>query len=147
MEKAFTVNKKKKIIIVAAVVIILIATISYFTPNNGREKVQTERAGPDKKLLVGDWLRTDAQYLIRINEVFNDGTLNAQYFNPNPINVGQGLWEEGDRSLKIVVELRDEYYPGSTYTLYYLTERDMLAGEYYQAIEGLSFYVEFARYH
>jgi hypothetical protein len=140
------VNKNKIIFLIVGVTLVLVAALIYFIPDEMGEKLNTERGGPDKKLLTGDWLRTDAQYLIRINEVLNDGTLNAQYFNPNPINVGQGLWEQSDRSLKIVIELRDEYYPGSTYTLYYLTDRDMLAGEYYQAIEGLTFYVEFTRY-
>jgi len=139
-------NKNQIIFIIAGVSLVLIAVLILFITNEEGEKLNTERGGPDKKLLIGDWLRTDAQYLIRINEVLNDGTLNAQYFNPSPINVGQALWEENDRSLKIVIELRDEYYPGSTYTLYYLTDREMLAGEYFQAIEGLSFYVEFTRY-
>jgi hypothetical protein len=77
--------------------------------------------------------------------VNENGTLAAQYFNPNPINVGKATWEESNGSLKIIVELRDMNYPGSTYTLNYLPDRDMLAGEYYQAVEGLTFYVEFTR--
>jgi hypothetical protein len=99
----------------------------------------------DKSVLVGDWVRTDASYLIKINNVSEDGTLEAQYFNPNPINVGKANWEESYGSLKIIIELRDVNYPGSTYTLNYLQDRDMLAGDYYQAVEGLTFYVEFAR--
>lgn len=66
-------------------------------------------------------------------------------FNPNPINVGSAKWEESYGNLKIVVEMRDVNYPGSTYTLNYLPDRDILAGEYYQAVEGLTFYVEFTR--
>jgi hypothetical protein len=41
--------------------------------------------------------------------------------------------------------MRDVNYPGSIYSLNYLPDRDILAGEYYQAVEGLTFYVEFAR--
>jgi len=98
-----------------------------------------------KKILVGDWLRTDAGYKILLTKVNENGTLDAQYFNPNPINIGKAIWEESSGSLKIIIELRDVNYPGSTYTLSYLTDRDLLAGEYYQAVEGLTFYVEFAR--
>jgi hypothetical protein len=48
-------------------------------------------------------------------------------------------------NLKAIVEMRDVNYPGSIYSLNYLPDRDILAGEYYQAVEGLTFYVEFAR--
>ncbi len=74
-----------------------------------------------------------------------DGTLNAQYFNPNPINVGKANWEESHGNLTITVELRDVNYPGSTYTLSYLPDRDVLAGDYFQAVQGATFYVEFVR--
>lgn len=99
----------------------------------------------DKTLLVGNWLRTDSDYLIKIEAVNDDGTLLAKYFNPNPINVGKANWEAISGDLKIIVELRDVNYPGSTYTLNYIPDRDMLAGKYYQAVEGLTFYVEFNR--
>jgi hypothetical protein len=99
----------------------------------------------DKKILDGDWLRTDAGYRILITKVNADGTLDAQYFNPNPINIGKANWEESSGNLKIIIKLRDVNYPGSTYKLSYLPDRDILAGEYYQAVEGLTFYVEFAR--
>jgi hypothetical protein len=52
--------------------------------------------------------------------------------------------QESSGSLKIIIVLRDVNYPGLTYTLNYLPDRDILAGEYYQAVEGLTFYIEFA---
>ena len=70
----------------------------------------------------------------------------AQYFNPKPINVETANWESISGDLKIIIEMKDVNYPGSTYTLNYLPDKDMLAGEYYQAVEGLTFYVEFTRY-
>ena len=54
-------------------------------------------------------------------------------------------WESSYGNLKTIVEMRDVNYPCSTYTLNYLPDRDILAGKYYQAVEGLTFYVEFAR--
>jgi hypothetical protein len=41
--------------------------------------------------------------------------------------------------------MRDVNYPGSKYTLSYLPDKDILAGEYFQAVESLTFYVEFIR--
>jgi hypothetical protein len=136
---------KSKIIYISAAALILIAVMLFFISNNGNEINSSEKKTADKNSLVGDWVRTDANYLIRITEVNDGGTMTAQYFNPNPINVGKANWEQTYGNLKIIVEMRDVNYPGSTYTLNYLPDRDMLAGEYYQAVEGLTFYVEFGR--
>lgn len=100
----------------------------------------------DKTKIIGEWLRTDSDYMIKIAAVNDDGLLLAQYFNPNSINVGKAEWLSSDGFIKIYLELRDENYPGSNYNLTYLPDRDILAGDYYQAIEGLTFYVEFTRY-
>jgi len=136
---------KSKIIYISAAVLILVAAIIFFISNNENETSTSDKKVADKSSLVGDWARTDADYLIRITDVNDDGSMTAQYFNPNAINVGKANWESSYGNLKIVVELRDVNYPGSTYTLNYLPDRDILAGEYYQAVEGLTFYVEFAR--
>lgn len=136
-------NKNKIIYISAAAIILLVLIVFFFTRNDST--VSANKKTIDKNTLAGDWARTDADYLIRITKVNDDGTMTAQYFNPNPINVGKANWEASYSNLKIVVEMRDVNYPGSTYTLNYLPDRDMLAGEYYQAVEGLTFYVEFTR--
>ena len=134
---------KNKIVYISAATLILIAAIIFFLSKNGNETSTSDKKVADKSSLVGDWVRTDANYLIRITAVNNDGTLTAQYFNPNPINVGGASWEQSYSNLKIIVELRDVNYPGSKYTLSYLPDKDILAGEYYQAVEGITFYVEF----
>jgi hypothetical protein len=144
------VKKRKSFLLVLVILAVGIITINLTSCKDSSEKVTPEKASktinkPDNKLLVGNWLRTDAGYRILISQVNDDGTLATQYFNPSPINVGKANWEESSGGLKIIVELRDVNYPGSTYTLNYLTDRDMLAGEYYQAVEGLTFYVEFTR--
>jgi hypothetical protein len=135
---------KNKIIYLSAAALILIGILVFFLTKNDSTEPANEKTA-DKNSLIGDWVRTDADYLIRITKVNDDGTMTAQYFNPNPINVGKANWESSYGNLKIIVELRDVNYPGSTYTLNYLPDGDMLAGEYYQAVEGLTFYVEFMR--
>ena len=136
---------KNKLIYISAAAIILIGILVFFVFRDGTDTETKNKNVVDKNTLIGDWVRTDAQYLIRITKLNDDGTMAAQYFNPNPINVGRANWEENYGNLRIVVEMRDVNYPGSKYTLNYLPDRDMLAGEYYQAVEGLTFYVEFAR--
>jgi len=97
-------------------------------------------------LVIGlEQMQVISSYLIKIIKLNEDGTLETQYFNPKHINVGDANWEESHGNLKITVELRDVNYPGSKYTLSYLPDRDILAGDYYQAVEGLNFYVEFVR--
>jgi ascorbate-specific PTS system EIIC-type component UlaA len=135
---------QNKIISLSVVALLLIGIIVFFFTQNDSAVLSNKKAA-DKNTLIGDWVRTDAEYLIRITQVNDDGTMSAQYFNPNPIYVGKANWEASYGNLKIIVEMRDVNYPGSTYTLNYLHDRDMLAGEYYQAVEGLTFYVEFTR--
>jgi len=90
---------------------------------------------PDFNQLTGDWLRTDGGKTIRINKATPDGKLDAEYFNPKPIHVGQAEWLVKNNSLVIVVELRDVNYPGSRYALEYFPAEDELAGIYYQAVD------------
>ena len=99
----------------------------------------------DKQLLQGTWVRTDADYQIRLSDALDNGIIKAQYFNPRPINVSKSEWMNAEGYLKIYVELRDENYPGSNYNLTYIPERDMLVGDYFQAVESVTYYVEFVR--
>ena len=136
---------KNKIIYLSTAVIFLVIALIFITINNSNDEAPSEKKAVNKNLLVGNWVRTDASYLIKIVNVNVDGTLGAQYFNPKSINVGTATWEENYGNLKIIVELQDVNYPGSTYSLSYLPDRKILAGEYYQAVQRSTFYVEFAR--
>ncbi len=137
-------KKNKTIYIIAATTILVVVLIILFTSKT-RDTISSNDKTTDKNLLIGDWVRTDASYLLKINKVNDDGTLEVQYFNPKPINVESANWEENYGNIKVIIVLRDVNYPGSTYTLSYLPDRDVLAGEYFQAVERLTFYVEFVR--
>jgi hypothetical protein len=99
----------------------------------------------DISILVGDWIRTDADYRIKISELLDDGRLKANYFNPEEINVDKAGWIFSDGTMKIYIELRDENYPGSNYNLIYYPDKDLLAGKYFQAVEGVTYDVGFFR--
>ncbi|MCW9064808.1 MAG: hypothetical protein OQJ78_00815 [Ignavibacteriaceae bacterium] len=105
--------KKNKIIYISAAAIILIFVLIILFANNTGDTSKANKKVVDKYMLVGDWLRTDAAYLIKIVKVNEDGTLDAQYFNPKPINVESANWEESYGNLKITIVLRDVNYPGS----------------------------------
>ena len=102
-------------------------------------------AGPDPAKLVGRWLRPDGGYILQLSEPGPEGVLKAAYFNPRPINVSRAEWKHQEEQLRIFVELRDRNYPGSTYTLVYVPDRDGLTGYYYQAVLGQTFDVVFVR--
>jgi len=127
------------------ILLLNVSVLLFIACDNKTENKSQVAQKTDKTKIIGEWLRTDSDYMIKIVEVNDNGSMLAKYFNPESINVGRANWESISGDLKIIIELRDVNYPGSTYTLNYLADKDMLAGEYYQAVEGLTFYVEFER--
>ena len=99
----------------------------------------------EARSLAGRWVRSDYPYVIEIAAVKGDGTMEAVYYNPRPINVGRAGFEESVAGPVVTVELQDANYPGSTYTLTYDRTRDMLYGTYFQAVQGETFGVIFTR--
>jgi len=99
----------------------------------------------DAKQIEGRWVRPDGGYILQLQDVKEDGSLTATYFNPKPINVSQAnvLCKEG--TITLFVELRDVNYPGSTYTLDFDSAADRLKGTYFQAVMKQTFEVEFVR--
>ena len=126
-----------------------ILTVIGFSACKENETVKKENIKPtvkiDKQLLQGSWVRTDAEYQIKLSDVQGNGIIRAEYFNPRPINVSKSNWMNAEGFLKVYIELRDENYPGSNYNLTYIPERDMLVGDYFQAVESVTYYVEFVR--
>ena len=95
--------------------------------------------------LAGKWMRIDGNYTIEIKSVFDDGRLEAAYFNPGSINVEKAGWVIKDNRLFIEVLLRDVNYPGSVYTLEYSGDNDYLIGNYFQAVQQANYDVVFIR--
>jgi hypothetical protein len=100
---------------------------------------------PELAKLVGKWQRPDGGYVVDIRGVDPSGKLDVGYFNPNPINVSRAAaWREKGAT-KLVVELRDVNYPGSTYTLELNPQTDQLFGQYFQATLRETYEVVFTR--
>jgi hypothetical protein len=97
------------------------------------------------QVLIGEWLRPDGGYLIEINKILANGRLDARYLNPRLINVSVAEAAQRTDGLRVFIELQDVGYPGSTYTLLYDPQRDILSGTYFQAALGQSFDVMFVR--
>jgi hypothetical protein len=100
---------------------------------------------PDSNVIIGEWVRSDGGYIIRVRGVNPDGSVDAGYFNPAKINIEEAnvsLWKG---FVKLFIKLQDKGYPGSTYNLNYYPEKDALAGFYYQAAIGQTYEVVFLR--
>jgi hypothetical protein len=99
----------------------------------------------DKQQLVGRWVRPDGGYVLELKGIGKDGSLQAAYFNPRPINVSRAELSRKDGKITVFIELRDVNYPGSTYNLHYDPKTDRLTGTYFQALQRQLFEVEFER--
>ena len=99
----------------------------------------------DFKVIIGEWVRPDGGYIVRVRDVNPDGSVDAGYFNPGKINIAEANVSIRKGLVKLFIKLQDKGYPGSTYTLYYYPEKDALAGFYYQAAIGQTYEVVFFR--
>ncbi|MCP4578374.1 MAG: hypothetical protein GY846_19045 [Deltaproteobacteria bacterium] len=124
------------------VVIVIILALAVFS-RDAEAGASPEK--PDFNVIIGEWVRSDGGYIVRIRDVNPDGSVDAGYFNPAKINISEAnvsLWKG---FVKLFIKLQDKGYPGSAYTLYYYPEKDALAGFYYQAAIGQTFEVIFLR--
>jgi len=156
-QKSTSVEKKKSPLWIVILVIIVAGAGGVIWQMNRADKSTNNTttssvssntpAKADQNLLVGRWTRTDSEgaYVIEIKSAGAEGKLEANYFNPNPIKVGHAEWQQKNGKLIVIVELRDVNYPGSTYTLNFFPSENRMAGNYYQAVQGQNFEVEFIR--
>ena len=111
------------------------------------EKTEAAPSGQivNPQRLVGQWVRTDGNYMLNIRRVRSSGKLEATYHNPRPINVETAeLRKDGER-IGVFIELRDRGYPGSYYELLYSEDDDTLVGNYFQAAQQAVYEVAFVR--
>ena len=151
VEKPRANAKKKRVwlwwfggVLLIVAVVILVFTKGELSRNGPGERNAIRSAEkPDYQSLVGDWVRPDGGYVIRITGVNPDGSVDAGYFNPRPVNVSRAVASFEGGKTKLFIELRDRGYPGSTYNLTYSAKNNALVGIYYQAAMGQSFEVAF----
>ena len=121
-------------IIGAAIVVVGVVTVYFLQPK-----------AVDYKRLVGRWLRPDGGYILVIKDVDANGSIDANYLNPNPIHVSEARLSIDSGKVNVFVELRDRGYPGSYYTLTYDPDVDHLVGVYHHLGIRQNFDVFFVR--
>ncbi len=100
---------------------------------------------PQLQKLLGKWERPDGGYVLELKSVDADGKFEAGYFNPGPIHVERAQGVLDSEGTRLIVELRDENYPGCIYKLQYDAKLDQLYGTYYQAAIEQTYDVAFGR--
>jgi hypothetical protein len=102
-------------------------------------------AEPGFNSLLSLWVRPDGGYLLAIRGVDTNGRLDAAYANPHHLLFSKAEASREDNTIKIFLELSTGGYNGSTYSLTYDPENDVLRGVYYQAVAQQRFDVYFER--
>jgi hypothetical protein len=115
------------------------------SPSDATAAAGAAKAGQSFQELVGRWVRPDGGYVVEIKSAQDNGTLEAAYFNPDPIHVARAEASREGSAVKVFIELRDVNYPGSTYTLTHDAASDQLRGLYYQAVEHEQYSIFFQR--
>ena len=95
--------------------------------------------------LLGLWVRPDGGYQVAIRAVDGDGNIDAMYANPQALPFAKAKAYRKDDRIEVFLELRAGGYNGSTYTLTYDPDKDILRGVYYQAVARQNFGVYFER--
>lgn len=121
----------------------LIAAEDTVAPAEAAVGPATSESGFDT--LVGLWVRPDGGYLIAIRGVDSSGGLDAAYANPHQLPFAKAEASREGNTIKVFLELRAGGYNGSTYSLTYDPEKDILQGVYYQAVARQSFDIYFER--
>lgn len=103
------------------------------------------RSASEFSSLVGRWVRPDGGYVVTIERVNDDGTLEASYANPNPLPFSRAETMADGDDIRVFLELTAGGYGGSTYTLSYDPTDDVLRGVYYQAVAQQSYDIHFER--
>jgi hypothetical protein len=125
------------------IVVVYLLSTMVFTVSNVWAQPKGQ-ISPDMLAIQGQWIRTDAPYVIELRHA-EGGTLQAAYYNPRPIHVSRTEFSEQGGLLQVMIELRDVNYPGSTYFLAYDRVHDHMSGYYFHPESQQTFEVEFVR--
>jgi hypothetical protein len=144
--KDFDRNKNNVLAIVMLVIFVVWAwSLPGCTGSGTGGADQKKKDFAQAQQMAGQWVRPDGGYILELREIKKNGSLQAAYFNPQPIKVFSARWSRRDGKINLFVELRDVNYPGSKYNLQYDPVSDRLQGTYFQAVERKTFNIEFVR--
>jgi len=121
----------------------LLTTVAY--AQSEAEDSAAMPAATGFEALVGQWVRPDGGYMVTIRSAGADGKLDASYANPAPLAFSRAEAIQDGEKTRVFLELTDDGYNGSTYTLTFDPEADVLRGVYYQANAQQNYEIFFVR--
>ena len=148
-----TTKKKLRFFFGAVLILTIFVAVIWITTTSDKPE-RDETPIPDITLtednslldsLVGRWVRPDRGYVILVHNDDSSGRVEVEYLNPQPVYVSQAEASLHGDTPRLFIELTDSGYPGSTYTLDYKAEDDVLTGIYYQAVQQRAYSVVFVR--
>jgi hypothetical protein len=107
--------------------------------------VDSNEAYAEAQNLIGTWGRGFGTFTLVIEDVRADGSVQAHYLNPDGAHIKRANWTIEKNRASLNVQLHDNNYPGSTYTLTYDAPSDLLKGTCYQARVKQRYDVQFNR--
>jgi hypothetical protein len=134
--------------IVSGLIFLILIISGDFFPTTADAQTVDEKTSAveiDAQHIIGRWVRPDGGYVLEFKEIGTDGNLKAGYFNPRSIHVARAELRHNEDAMTIFVELRDINYPGSTYNLIYDPKSDRLIGTYFQAVDKVTYDIQFIR--
>lgn len=120
------------------------ATATTSGESSSKKTISTLKADQVRSL-IDRWRRVDGGYILDIRRIGANGQMSAAYYNPKSIHVSRAATSLNDGTVSVFIELKDVGYPGSTYTLVYRPQQDILSGFYFQAAVNQIFEVVFVR--
>jgi hypothetical protein len=130
---------------VARILVALMVATGAYAPSALGQAPSGTRSESGFGVLLGHWVRPDGGYTITIRQIGADGKLDAMYANPGRLPFSKAEVMRDGKSIRLFFELIAGGYDGSTYTLTYDPEADVLKGVYYQAVARQTFDVRFVR--
>jgi hypothetical protein len=130
---------------ISSIALIILLAAFLQTPLQAQLQEAGKKDWPGVGVLKGRWQRPDGGYVIEIKNIDQLGKMEVAYFNPRPIHVAKADAARDGSTIKVFIELRDVFYPGSTYHLTYDPKSDQLKGTYFQAALKQTFEVVFDR--
>jgi len=99
----------------------------------------------DYESLIGQWVRPDGGYVLDIRSISPAGKIEMAYLNPRPINVSKAQANTKAGKIELFIELQDEGYPGSYYTLTFDSKSKRLVGVYHHLVLNQNFDIYFIK--
>jgi hypothetical protein len=127
------------------VTLLVVLACFFCTPLGAQLEEAGRVAWPGFQVLKGRWRAQDARGVIDIQHIDPTGSMEVQYFDPEPVQVTKAQAARDGQLTKILLKLSNPSSPCCIYDLTYDSGSDRLKGVYWQKTDPKSTEVVFIR--